>query len=288
MVREDGVLVATSNCLLLVDIQTGRTETLSDRYGLYYGITWDHELVYVAARWYPWYTLSARVERPRLLVFDKHLRLVERRKYPYPAGGMHQILFHDGHIYCSCSREDSYLVWNGEKWSQWFPSDDSSHHGKDTHHFNSAWFEGDRMFIVGHNNGPSDVWELSRPDQQVIRKYRVGKYIHNAWREGDTIAVCNSGEGRVETVDGDVLAETGDFPRGVAIGSNVNLVGISTLATRRLRAKTRGKVQVYSKTWELLDTLDLGRCGQVCELRRLDGDDLAHNGLAFPGLSSGV
>lgn len=144
------------------------------------------------------------------------------------------------------------------------------------------WAEADRLFIVGHNNGPSDVWEFSYPEGKLVCKYRIGRYIHNVWRESDELAVCNSGDGRIETVHGRVLCETGGFPRGVVIGPDVNVVGISGLAGRANCMKTQGILYVYNKEWDLKKTVDLGFCGQVCEIRSLDDEDIAHNGLAPP------
>lgn len=277
------LLVATSRYLLRLDLETEKLDVVDDKHGLYYGVSWDEERFYVAARWYPSWMPTSMIERPRLLVFDAALRLVEIRELPVPAGGLHQILYHDGHLFCSCSREDSFAVCHDGEWSEWHPSADPEHRGRDVHHFNSVWIDADRIFVVGHNNGPSDVWELSWPERRLVGRHRVGEMIHNVWREDGTLAVCNSGGGKVETVDGRVLATTGGFPRGVVIGPTRNVVGVSGVANRSNRWMSSGKLQVFGKDWRLEKEIGLGRCGQVTELRSLDGDDHAHNGLPAPG-----
>ena len=94
--------------------------------------------------------------------------------------------------------------------------------------------------------------------------------------------ICNSRGGAVETVGGRVLCRTGGFPRGAAIGREVNVIGISSIANRSNRWLSVGAVHVYDKSWKLLREIDLGRCGQVNEIRLL-GEDFAHHGLLPPG-----
>ncbi len=271
------LLVATSRYLLKVNVESEEISVVDRGHGLYYGITWDASWIYVAARWYPPLVPTAHIERPRLLVFDRDLKFVERQRFPFKAGGLHQILFHQQRLYCSCSRQDAILVRDLEKkWSVWHPSTEPAHHGRDTHHFNSIWFDDDRMFLAGHNNGPSDLWEFTADDRQLIAKHRVGHYIHNIWKEGNQLTVCNSFAGTVESVDGRVLCSLKGFPRGVMIGHDINVIGVSDIANRRQRSKMTGRLHIYSKEWELQKVINLGQCGQVNELRNLNGHDASH------------
>ena len=275
------VLVATSRRLFRVDLETSRATVVDEGFGLYFGITWDSERVYVAARWYPALMPTSAIERPRLLVFDSDLRLMERRRFPLETGGLHQIFFHDGQLFCSCSREDSYAIGCEDRWSLWYPSPDPRHRGRDVHHFNSVWIDDDRLFLLGHNNGPSDIWEMTYPGRRLVRKYRIGHTAHNVWRERGALAVCNSSGGTVETVDGSILCTTGGFPRGAAIGTDCNVIGISSVANRSNRWLTSGKIHVYDKAWQLRKEISLGFCGQVNDIRIL-GEDAAHNSLLPP------
>ncbi|MEM6797276.1 MAG: hypothetical protein AAF725_25110 [Acidobacteriota bacterium] len=276
-------LVATSRTLFRVDLETAEIDRVDEGHGLYFGITWDSGFFYVAARWYPPLRPTSAVERPRLLIFDSDLRRSERRRFPVPCGGLHQILFHEGRLICSCSREDSYILGLGEEWEVWHPSEDPDHHGRDVHHFNSVWIEGGRLFLLGHNNGPSDVWEFSLAERRLIRKYRAGLSAHNVFRHGERLAICSSGEGQIVTVgDGEALAKPGGFPRGIALGADLNVVGISSVANRSNRWWTPGKILLYDTAWKLEREIGLGLCGQVNDIRIL-GPDSAHHGLAPPG-----
>lgn len=275
------ILIATSHFVLKMDLETEKIEVVHEGRGLYYGITGDDEQYYVAARWnIPW-VLPSKIQRPRILVFDRALQLKETWEFPLKAGGLHQILELDGRLYCSCSQDDRYLIREDGEWSAWYPSPNPRHHDRDTHHFNSIWIDGDRLFIVAHNKGPSDVWEFTYPQRELVSKHRVAECAHNVWKEDGVLAVCNSGGARIETVEGRVLCETGGFPRGALIGPDVNVIGISKRARDAVRWKMKGKIQLYTKDWQLRKEIALGRCGQVHEIRSL-GPDLAHKQLPPP------
>ena len=163
----------------------------------------------------------------------------------------------------------------------WYPSEDPRARGRDVHHFNSVWRDGEHLFLVAHNHGPSEVWEVCASTREVQKKYLSGKHVHNVWREDGVLTMCSSGTGTVETVDGRVLCKVGQFPRGVVIHPEFNAVGVSTVAHRSNRLMAEGSIDIFTKQWGFIRKIPLGRCGQVTELRGL-GPDLAHNGLAPP------
>lgn len=272
----DRVLVGTSRSLFLVDIETSEIERVESKYGLYYGISWDDEQIFVSARWYPWYMPTSHIERPRLLTFDGRMKRASIREFQVPAGGVHQLIHSGDTIFCTASAEDGVVISKGGKDEIWYPSKDPDDHGRDVHHFNSVWINGDRLFLVGHNNGPSEVWEFTYPDREFVRRTIVGKYVHNVWPYKGGLAVCNSGNGRLEALDGTQIVETGGFPRGVAIGPERTVVGVSARASRSNRWLTIGKLQVYDPDWKLMKTISLGVSGGVCEIRNVDCPDAAH------------
>ena len=69
--------VAVLSCTL----ESEEISVVDRGHGLYYGITWDASWIYVAARWYPPLVPTAHIERPRLLVFDRDLKFVERQRF---------------------------------------------------------------------------------------------------------------------------------------------------------------------------------------------------------------
>ena len=277
------LLVSTSRYLLNVDILKKNISVVNDKYGLFYGITWDNENIYVAARWYPEYIpLISRFERPRLLVLDNNLKLLDVVKINNKADGLHQILYINKNLYLTCSKQDSILVGTVNDFSVWYPSTEQKDHNQDTHHFNSIWHHNGKIFLLGHNRGPSDVWVFPQDTQELINKTSIGNHAHNIWFEDGFLTVCDSRNGRIFSDEKGVLCETGEFPRGAIIAKDFNVIGLSGIAGRSNRIHTEGKLNIYSKNWKLLDQISLGRCGQVCEIRSLDGDDEAHNGLPSP------
>lgn len=274
-------LVATSHDVLLVNTSDASFRSFHSGYGLYYGITWDTSSVYIACRWYPWYTLTAKIERPRLITITSD-RLPMQSTYPYCAGGLHQILMSDDALLCTCSREDSLLIRSGGTWERWYPSPDHKHHGRDTHHFNSVWIKDDLLYVVGHNNGPSDIWVFTWPGRELVTKHRAGNRIHNVWTHDGDITFCNSRSGTVETVRGEVLATPRGFPRGIAISDDECAVGVSTIASRRQRLRTTGCLAIYDPDWREMTRIPLGTCGQILEVRRIDKRDHAHGPHEFP------
>lgn len=277
------LLVGTSHFLGLVNTKTGKIVTLSRDFGLYYGITWDMNYIYVAARcslFTPAISTPTMGEfgHPKLLVFDKGYKLIGMQAFPVSARDLHQIMFFDNRLICSCSGDDSYIIKNGSRWGIWYPSSNKNHHGTDIHHFNSILCEPNTIYIACHNRGPSEIWEFKYPEKKFVDSFSVGRCIHNIWREKEDLIFCNSGEGTIETTGGEILCQTEGFPRGAAITPFGNYIGISDIVNRDNRADTSGWINVYNKDWGLEKRIDLGKCGQVNELRCINDYDWAHNG----------
>lgn len=273
----DTLLVSTYRSLLRVEPRSRSSLVMHTGLGLYYGITWDQSGITVAARWYPWYMPTSHIERPVRIRFNRDLTLRDVASLPAAAGGVHQISRIGDQTFYACSREDAYLVESEGEYAVWRPSPDPSHHGRDTHHFNSIWSDEDHLFLVGHNRGPSDVWVFERHSRRFVKKLRMGEWAHNVWRLDGQLSVCNSRLGRIETQSGEVLAETGGFPRGVAVTDDRIYVGVSGRAHRMMRWVGRSDLLVFDRSWNLLDSIDLGHNGGVNEIRVLNKPDLAHN-----------
>lgn len=277
----DTLLVSTYRSLLRVEPTTRASMVMHTGLGLYYGITWGHEAITVAARWYPWYMPTSHIERPVRIRFNRDLSVLDVIKLPPDAGGVHQISCVDKEIYYACSRQDAYMIESGGTFEVWHPSPDMDDHGKDTHHFNSIWADQEYLYLVGHNRGPSDIWIFERQSRRLMGKRRIGEWAHNVWSLDGQLAVCNSRMGRIETQSGEVLAETGGFPRGVAVTDDRIYVGVSGRAHRMMRWAGRSDLLVFDRSWKLLDTIDLGQNGGVNEIRVLNKPDLAHNAKPF-------
>ncbi|NUQ35160.1 MAG: hypothetical protein HUU29_09490 [Planctomycetaceae bacterium] len=99
-----------------------------------------------------------------------------------------------------------------------------------------------------------------------------------------TLFVVSSGD-RAVLRNGQKIYETpeGTFPRGVAKIGERYFLGLSMFGKRDERGTGRGRVQVLSSDWKLLNEFELrDNSGQIYEIRALCADPATHNGLAPP------
>ena len=272
------LLATTSHSLLLVDTDSGAIQPLHRDRGLYYGIAHQGERIYVAAR--NRLVSSSQPqdqERGEILVFDKGLRCCDRLSAPFPLRDIHEIAWHGGKLWITCSFDDMVAVYDGAQWQQWFPLGPSAA-GADLHHFNSFMFADDRLWLLAHNKGASDLLAFSLPGLELIEKFALGNCGHNIWRENGQIFSCSSLAGELLGEQGFAL-HTGGFPRGVAFGQNCRCVGISTVAERKDRDFSTGKLMIFDQAWQLKNELELPGEGLILDLLPLpDGFCLARTG----------
>jgi len=269
------LLVTTSQSLLLVDTDSGASKayTALDRgRGLYYGIAESGGKLFVASRQRAVSSGAEReTERGQILVFDKKLRPLGLLTAPFPLRDLHEIAWHDGKLYASCSHDNMVAIYDGESWEQWFPLGGSLEDGKgpgDINHFNSFFFEEGRIWVLAHNRGPSELLAFSLDSRELIERIDLGNSAHNIWRERDHLFTCSSIDGKIVGKDGFVL-ETGGFPRGVAFAPGLRCVGVSAMAERKARDFTTGKLALYDEAWRPLKDIVLHDEGLVLDVRLL-------------------
>jgi hypothetical protein len=96
-----------------------------------------------------------------ILVYTYDLRLTEVLQYPFALRDMHQIVYFDNKLWVTCSYENMVAVYNFSEWTRWYPAENKEHRGSDINHFNSLWADESSLYVVTHNNGPSEVWRFS-------------------------------------------------------------------------------------------------------------------------------
>lgn len=159
-------------------------------------------------------------------------------------------------------------------------------------HFNSLFERDGSLYALAHgkNRKDSAIAVFSYPDltlQSVFTtKGRMG--LHNIWvTEGGDYITCDTYEGTViEAKSGEVLWESGSgwLTRGLAVSSDLILVGDSEPAPRHLRAlESSGVWVIERKSWRTLDFIPLNRFGALHDLRWLDLPDEAHHGVPLQG-----
>ncbi|HEY8023244.1 MAG TPA: class I SAM-dependent methyltransferase [Burkholderiaceae bacterium] len=263
------LLVTTSQSLLQVDTVSDEIIPLDRGRGLYYGIAHAEGKLYVAARMRAVSaTVEAAEERGEILIFDRNLKPCGTLQAPFPLRDLHEIAWHQGKLYASCSHDNMIAIHDGKAWEQWFPLGGSMEGPGDVNHFNSFFFEDERIWVLAHNRGDSELLAFSLASRELLERIPMGIMAHNIWRDGDELLTCSSLVGKVIGTKG-FLLETGEFPRGIAIADNFRCVGISAMAERKERDFTTGRLAIYDGSWQKEKEIVLHDEGLVLDLHIL-------------------
>lgn len=260
------LFVTTSFSFLRLDVDTGMSYCLHHGGGLYYGITRSANNIFVAAR----HRLvssdtPSEDECGVILVFDKTLREVGRLIATFPLRDMHEIKWHRGALWITCSFDNMVAIFDGKKWHKWYPLGEPTEEPYDRNHFNSLMFEKDRLWVLAHNKGPSTLLAFDLNTLMPVEQVELGNQAHNIWREHNELFVCSSGESKIVGIEGFEL-ETGGFPRGIVHHNGNRYIGISELSERKDRDFTTGVILVYNENWEFEKKIELPGEGLVLDL----------------------
>lgn len=265
------VVVTTSSSVLCVDLQTGEYSPLHRGSGLYYGVASNGSGIMVGAR-------SRMVssdelpadEQGEILFFDKNFSLSSTvRPYEFPMRDIHDITWNDECLWVTCSYDNMIAIWDGSRWEQWYPFGRTEAEPWDRNHFNTFFFEGEHVWLVAHNKGPSEMLQFNRRSRLLESRISLGYQAHNLWRENGHLYTCSSGEGAIVGTDG-LRVETGGFPRGVAFGNGLRCVGVSELAERKARDLTTARIAVFDDRWKRVSEIQLPEEGLILDIKILD------------------
>jgi len=269
-------LVSTSKSLLLLNPITGQAKRVHTGAGLYYGIALSPEHIYVAARGRGTASTVPRdQENGCILVFDQQLRQVDELTAPFALRDLHQILWHAGKLWLTCSMDNLIALYEGGQWSKWYPSPEGVA-GKDVNHFNSIYLKGHELHVLAHNlQRPSEIWRFECDSRCLIERRSIGSGAHNIWIDKGEYTVCSSHQGMLLKESGDAYF-TGGFPRGLAITGELVLLGLTMFAPREMRDATSGRILVLDADWNYRHTLRLDGEGMVSDIRVPGVPDMAH------------
>ena len=263
------LLLTTSHSFLLLDTNSGELHQLHRGHGLYYGIARHGDKLYVAARnRLVSSDIAQKDERGEILIFDQALQLCGTLNAPFPLRDLHEIAWHNGKLWATCSFDNMIAIYDGKHWERWYPLGVGEDEPSDVNHFNSFMFDTDRVWILAHNHGDSELLAYNLATRELTQRIAMGRCGHNIWRENGQILSCSSLDGKLLGENGFSL-ETGGFPRGVAFDGNTRCVGISELAERGARDLTTGKVMIFDKNWKLHNEISLQQEGLILDLMPL-------------------
>ncbi|MGA2601762.1 MAG: hypothetical protein ABSH09_32770 [Bryobacteraceae bacterium] len=217
-------------------------------------------------------------ENGSVLVFNAHTLALtgELRPPHFPLRDVHDAALIDGKLFVACSYDNLIAVFDFAtgRWEKWYPAADLKARDCDANHFNTIAVHDNRIILLAHNNGPSQLFFYDRRSLDLCKVIRLGKWAHDIFRVGGEIAVCSSAEGLLVSTSGWTL-RTGGFPRGVDLTGDSILVGISTLADRVNRHQMSSVLRRYTPSWFHTCDYLLEGVGMVLDIQPIDVDEAA-------------
>ena len=247
--------------------------------GMYYGITWHNDDLYVVARNSSY---DYKLGDERILIFNKDFDYVGYMDHQFVDCGLHEILINpdDGRLWLTASLKNKILIISNESCDEFYPNPLKV--DIDFNHFNSLFFDGN-MFITAHNKGISDseIWEVSPNTLEVIDKYPMKECTcsHCCFKMDGKLATCASAQSSVKNIDGEPLL-TSDFigyTRGIAITDTEIAVGDSAIADHGNRTNADGWIHIFDRqSMSLKHKIHFPNIGQIAEIRSLNEKDYRH------------
>lgn len=290
MFADTTFLVTCSEKFLLV--RGGKVRVLEEGFGLYYGITWDENVIYVASR---------RRKPGVIRVFGSDLNYLRELPLLYIGDDPHQLFYKDRGLYLADRDRFRVLHWNTyleyESWHAFNVGDQ---------HINSIWYNHPFYYVVEHRQGRpvkriklfTDSWAHHRTVAFNVgpQSHKTGHGIHNVYFEDDKLFTLapyelvvienfDPSDGTFERhvkmpLDGVVCSD--DYLRGLAVTDKAFFIGVSGTNPRTQRGEGDTRILAVNRQFEVVDTLVLPDTGQILEIRVIGELDFAHNGLRCP------
>ncbi len=289
MQPNEPLLISTSRQLVYWDGST--CETVQKGRGLYYGITWDEEFIYVVSR---------TSEPHRVQVLDSSLTPVGYVPFRNMGLDPHQAHYHDRVLYVANRDRRCIQCWDFDTTREYSTITSSR-----DNHYNSIWIQYGHFWIVEHrqNRMPKvirvydQVWNHVASFAMFIKPQERSHGIHNVYVEGNNImtlapdcliiVTCHDLQAGYDVHKQTLLKLPGikegeHYMRGFARTPNYFYFGVSDWSCRAERDRGTSWILVLDNNLSRVGEIALpAETGQVTEIRALDGD-LAHNGLRCP------
>lgn len=276
------ILVSTGRSIMLLDTQDGYYQKIDQDKGVYYGISYSNDLIYVGAR-----NCHARSiedvekEQGKILLYDFDMNSIGIVKAPFPLRDIHQIQFYKKRLYVICTIDNKLAIFDGKSWFEFFPNQNER---QDFNHFNSIFFDHEYLYLTAHNlERTSEVWKFKKPsiinfimsrikrkNNQIflkrVDKFLLGSQAHNIWIDNNELFTCSSAKNSIISSCGFSYI-TGKYPRGLAVTDKYIFVGLSEISERKDRMSTTSSVIILDRSWQFIKKIEMPREGIVLEIR---------------------
>jgi len=277
--------------IYVVNTDKGVPHQIHTGLGMYYGLTWLGDKLYVAARHN--YSDLSNNQNEKILVFNKKLKFTGQL-FPWKNTklGFHSILADPktNDLWMTCPGSNKVIlmdITNGRRRDFWpFPKVKN----REYNHFNSLMIHGDHMLLNAHNgfieprgSMNSDILICSRSKDPKVLDRVVFKGVRNShccFYIDDELCTCASDVGQIITKDGRKLLPEAlaGYTRGIVVTHDRVVLGESQRAQRENRLSADGWIHIYDRAdMNKIKTIHLPKIGQVAEIRVLDIHDEHHS-----------
>lgn len=264
------ILVTTTHALWCFDPARAVAYEVDCGNGVYYGIGYSGDEIYVAARQAA-YGAAMDTQDNVILRYGYDLRLRGMLRPPERLRDVHQIAWFDGKLWACGTHNNQVFVWDGETWSTWTPPEFDVYR-----HLNSVCVCGEHVILVGFRD-QGELHFHRRSDLAYVRTLTIGAKTHNVWRHQDRYWTFSSRAGEaVSDVGERHLIAGGAFVRGVSLTADRQFLGVCSRTTRQSRAFSNSYVFEYDHAFRLLKKHAFPGHGMIHDIRVMGVLDAAH------------
>lgn len=248
---------------------------LSTGKGLYYGLARDHRGRYWTVARHALVSAQRPSEQEQATLLCLGPEQAGRELVPPRAlRDAHGMAHQGGRLWVTSTLDDAVAIIDADSGActWWEPLPRAPQGGADQFHYNTVWFEGERVWLTAHRRGPSWLLAFDRAAAEAgittapLARIALGEQAHNVWRQEDgELCTCSSIEGVLLGERGWQL-QTGGFPRGVARLKDGWVVGISALSERAERDFSDARLLFFDRAWQPTGELLLPGAGMVLDL----------------------
>lgn len=274
------ILATTTKSLLAIDIVNEVSYTLHQGKGLYYGIAFNENHIFVGARNNNNNEATTEEDRQQetgsILVFDHDLNLTDEIISPFAMRDIHQVYYLDGKLFIACSFDNMVAIYDFQKWEKWYPLEK---HNEDYYHFNSINSYNNVLMVLAHNwnREPSQILFFDKNNLKFLDEIKLGYQAHNIWLEGKHLFTCDSANNQIINTNGFQKNADG-FLRGASILDDFKIIGSTELIIERQdRIYAGSEIYLFDKFWKGIKKISIKNEGQILEIRCPGSSDMNYN-----------
>ena len=250
--------------------------------GVYTGISWSDEHVYVASLNNQGCWDDDNAGPDWLLRYDRQLQLCDHIEIG--ARDIHQIHWHrDRLLICDTGHDRLLSFPRGESWTLPDEGLPITRPVANRHHLNSVWCNAHDTWLLARYGSPvlSEAWRVDLRQQRILERVPIGCEAHNLCVRDDTILTCSSGDEAFHLVGKTGIKASVDlqegYPRGLTHLGRMIVIGTGARGPREIRHRADAKILLV-RHGAVYRRYRLADVGQIYTLRAVDGIDWAHQG----------